>query len=137
MRRKVLESELRSRMRDAKFFPEGVVTFIEPGTGADSGVSDTLVIIDGVLVPVELKRGRSVLSGLRPSQRAWHRTQAHLGVKTYGATLTQDLLVLAYRIRLTGGIMSDLTETLIGTSSLDLFDYRSLSKIILLHQSKG
>lgn len=137
MKRKVMESELRRRMRDAAFFPEGLATFIEPGQGADSGVSDTLVAIEGILVPIELKRGRSVLSGLRPSQRAWHRTQASNGVRTYGATLTQDCLVLVYRIALTGGIMSELTELLIGTSSLQLFDYSDLRKIIMAHQSNG
>jgi hypothetical protein len=61
----------------------GWLVRIEPRMGGDVGVSDVMVPIDGILVPVELKLlvdGR--VSEIRPSQKVWHRQAAEVGLAT-------------------------------------------------------
>lgn len=61
-------------------------------------------------VPLELKRGNSVVAGLRPTQRLWHRNSLNLGIQTYGMTLRQDESVSLVALRLSGGFNGDLLE---------------------------
>lgn len=86
-RRPVLESKLRKLIRDPMRFDDGSVSFIEYGHGGDAGIPDTLVHWEDRLVPLELKRGPSVLKALRPAQRLWHRTTLTNGAQTFGASI--------------------------------------------------
>lgn len=109
-RMKVHESELRRHIRSWPQHEQGLISFIEPGLGADTGFPDTTFLIGAYQVPIELKRGRSVVKELRPSQRAWHRATLHAGGITYGITLLNDGSVLMVRLALSGGLMSELQE---------------------------
>ena len=82
----VLESDLRSILRDEERFPLGTVSFCEWARGGDPGLPDTWVAVAPLWAPVELKRGRGVIKGLRPSQRRWHKTSLLLNVPTFGLT---------------------------------------------------
>ena len=111
MAQHVLESELRRTMRGWPEYDQGLISFIEPARGSDVGISDCLFTTSLGLVPVELKRGPSVVRELRPAQRAWHRCQLHAGINTYGLTILRNRTVVLFRLALSGGIMSDLKES--------------------------
>lgn len=111
--RPIIENDLRKLIRTWPEYNAGLITFIEPARGSDVGVSDCLFTHRHALVPVELKLGPSVVKALRPSQRAWHRTQLHAGLPTYGFSLRKQGDALLFRLALSGGLMSDITETLL------------------------
>ena len=114
MAQQVLESELRRTIRGWPEYEKGLISFIEPSRGSDVGIADCLLTTSIGLVPIELKRGPSVVRELRPAQRAWHRCQLHAGVNTYGLTILRNRAVALFQLALSGGIMSDITETLVG-----------------------
>lgn len=122
-----LEKDLRKVMRDPERFPLGSVSFVEPARGSDVGLPDTFVVINRHHVALELKRGKSVVRELRPSQRLWHKSAILMGVKTYGATLTAEGDVLLVAIQLPGGTLSsELTEVTVSSVSLDQFTHKWL-----------
>ena len=56
---------------------------IEPRLGGDVGVSDLMVVVDNVLIPVELKVLKDgKVSEIRPSQKVWHRQAGEAGLVT-------------------------------------------------------
>lgn len=114
-------------MRDSSRFPIGCVSFVEPGLGADTGLPDTFVLINGLFVPLELKRGQSVVKELRPSQRLWHRTSIMRGARTYGAAIGSDNLVRLYEmIGSSGSLSGPLSEKLLSSVFVGLFTHQSL-----------
>lgn len=126
---RVKESLIRQVIRTWPEYEDGRVCFIEPGLGSDTGLSDTMFNsdLDGRLIPVELKRGKSVVSELRPSQRIWHRQQLHWGNRTYGLVLRLDSSVRMMALSLSGGLMSEIQEREIyGWSSVWDVSYRSV-----------
>ncbi len=124
------ESALRLKIRTWDEYVDGFVSFVEPSIGSDVGISDCLFTIKSKLVPVELKRGRSVLRELRPSQRMWHRTQLHNGIKTYGLLLLRDDSVELYRLSLSGGFASDFIETLLLETDLESMSFKRIASCI-------
>lgn len=120
---KVLESTLRNALKDEERFPIGTVTLVEPGLGSDFGLPDSFIVGQTHWEPCELKRGNSVVKGLRPTQRRWHRQSLHLGVQTYGMTLRNDGVVNVVAIRLAGGLMGGLSEELLREVDLTKLDY--------------
>lgn len=106
------ESLLRQLIRQWPEYEDGRVMFIEPGMGSDVGLPDTMMNsdLDSKLIPVELKRGRSVVSELRPSQRIWHRQQLYHGNRTYGLLLTHGSSSILYALSLSGGLLSEIQE---------------------------
>lgn len=129
-RTKVFESQLRGLIKNWPEYDAGLVSFVEPGLGADTGVADCLFLIDAQLTPVELKRGLSVVKELRPSQRAWHRALLHAGARTYGLTLTGMVSVILFKLSLSGGLMSDLEEAEIDSYSLSNFTFKGVTDSI-------
>ena len=126
-----LERDLRKILRDQKKFPPGSVSFIEPARGSDFGLPDTMVLIGGLFIPIELKRGPSVVKELRPSQKVWHKLSISMGGRTYGATLDGSSVKL-YEIRLPGGSLSNkLEEQLLWVAVEDEFCHDSLSRFFL------
>lgn len=121
------ESLLRNALRDPSRFPEGRISFIEPAKGADVGLPDCLVATEDCWVPLELKRGKSIIKELRPTQRLWHRSSISFGIKTYGLTLCSDYSVLLFELKLhPGGFSAELSELFIQSFELDSIDYVSL-----------
>lgn len=124
-KRPVLESKLRKMMRDPERFQDGAVSFVEWARGGDAGMPDTFIHKGDRLVPLELKRGESVVKELRPAQRLWHRTALTMGTPTYGATIVEDdawsggFRILIYSIELRWG--RTLVEVLLETISYDAF----------------
>jgi hypothetical protein len=55
-------------------------------------------------VPLELKRGQYVHKGLRPSQVRWHKDSHSLGIRTFGATITPDLVKVVELITTPDGL---------------------------------
>lgn len=117
-RMKVHENQLRSTVRGWGAYEAGLISFIEPGLGADTGLPDCLLLVGRHWEPVELKRGPSVVKELRPSQRRWHRASLANGAQTYGLTLRNDGMVVMVALGLTGGLMSELFETALLTKPL-------------------
>lgn len=129
MASKPKESLLRQTIKEWPQYEDGRVTFIEPGMGSDIGLPDTLFNsnVDGKLVPIELKRGKSVIAELRPSQRIWHRQQLFHGNQTYGLLLTPYSASILYALSLSGGLMSELQELQIGSwSSVSMLTFDSV-----------
>jgi hypothetical protein len=108
--KKLLESHLRRQLREDKRFADGTVTLLEPGKGSDTGLPDSFFAVNGHWEPIELKRGHSVISELRPSQKRWHRNSLYHGIQTYGLLLRRDESVLMVALALSGGLMSELLE---------------------------
>ena len=75
-----------SELQFKRWFVEawgGWLVRIEPRQGGDVGVSDLMVVVDGRLIPVELKvMVEGKVSGIRPSQKVWHRQAAAAGLVT-------------------------------------------------------
>ena len=111
MAQQVLESELRKTIRGWPEYDQGLISFVEPARGSDVGLADCLFTTSIGLVPMELKRGPSVVRELRPAQRAWHRCQLHAGVNTYGLTILRNRAVVLFQLALSGGLMSEITES--------------------------
>ena len=133
-----LEKDLRKVMRDLERFPLGSVSFVEPARGSDVGLPDTFVVIKRHHTALELKRGKSVVRELRPSQRLWHKTAILMGVRTYGATLTAEGEVLLVTLLLPGGkLSSELTEMIMSSVSLDQFTYKWLCEALGLTRFRG
>lgn len=136
-RMRVHESELRKAIRRWQEYEAGLVSFIEPAVGADTGLPDTLFLVRGQLVGVELKRGESVVRELRPSQRAWHRGTLHNGGQTYGLTLRNDGQVLMVALQLSGGETSELTERKIMRCSQQEFSFEAVASTIMAYSFAG
>ena len=75
-----------SELQFKRWFVEawgGWLVRIEPRQGGDVGVSDLMVVVDGRLVPVELKLwAGDRVSEIRASQKVWHRQAAGEGLVT-------------------------------------------------------
>ena len=134
----VLESDLRRLTRDERRFPPGTVSFFEPGVGSDFGLPDCFFagLFPGMFrhwVPCELKRGPSVLKELRPSQRLWHRNSLHLGIPTYGASISLDEdRISIFKLSLIGKkISGDLIETKIGDLGQGEYNLHNVLEIIV------
>ena len=88
-----LEGDLRTILRDAQTDENIDLTrlqFIEHGKGGDPGFPDCLVSVTHHgprMIGVELKRGKSVVGELRPTQRLWHKSMLMAGHVTFGLTL--------------------------------------------------
>lgn len=136
-RMRVQESQLRKMIRSWPEHEQGMVSFVEPAVGADTGLPDTLFLLKGHLVGIELKRGESVVKELRPSQRRWHRSTLHNGGQTYGLTLRNDDNVLLVAIHLSGGVMSDLLERKIMRCSQAEFSFETVSRAINAYSFTG
>lgn len=89
-----LESDLRKLLRDRTKFNEEDFVFIEHGRGGDAGLPDVMLIEGKKFVPIELKKGPSVLKKLRPTQRGFHKQMAMLMVPTFGLTLHKDQVIM-------------------------------------------
>lgn len=100
--KKVLEANLRSILRDTARFPSGAVSFVEFAPGGDSGIPDCWIVDRGVNPPVhkpvELKLGISVIAGLRPSQRRWHKDSLNIGARTFGLAIDLEGTVRGYEL---------------------------------------
>lgn len=128
-KRPVLESKLRKMMREPQRFKGGAVSFVEWAQGGDAGIPDTLIHMGNHLVPLELKRGESVVKELRPAQRLWHRTALTMGTPTYGATIVKDAAWSGgFRIKIysIGLRERTLIEVLLETISYDAFCFDTL-----------
>lgn len=106
---RVLEGDLRKIMRDPMRFPSGTLFFGEFGHGGDPGLPDAWLAGNSRWLPLELKKGNSVVKALRPSQRKWHRESLERGIATYGATIrgvgSQNVLIV--RIVLVGSTLME------------------------------
>ena len=99
---------------------------MEPGRGADSGLPDTFVLAFGRFIPIELKRGRSVVKELRPSQRMWHKSSILLRAATFGATIHDGVVDVFQLILLEHSLAGKLDELLLATIRADSFSYSYL-----------
>lgn len=119
----VLEADLRSILRDADRFPSGTVSFAEFGFGGDPGLPDCLISSRGelerILRPVELKLGNSVVSGLRPSQRRWHKDSLRVGLRTFGLTISKSRIVRGFELELEGLAIIERLKFEVGQGDLD------------------
>jgi hypothetical protein len=95
-----------------------------------------MVLIGGLFIPIELKRGKSVVAHLRPSQKSWHKLSLSLGGRTYGATLVADPegdQVILFELKLPGGSLSGkLEEVELWRFSLLQFNYASLVRFYVM-----
>lgn len=108
MKAKVLERDLRALLRDERRFPFGTVTFTEFAKGGDAGAPDSWIAALSHAQPVELKRGKSALKGLRPSQKQWHLSCAVYGVRTYGLAIDTTGAIRLFRMCPRGVLGEDL-----------------------------
>jgi hypothetical protein len=76
----------------------------EPARGSGTGYPDVQMLVDGVLIPVEMKRG-DIKNGfvrphrIRPSQIAWHHAFGAAGGKSHFLICTGPLRTMsAYSI---------------------------------------
>ena len=133
---KVKENQLRGAIRSWPEHEDGKISFIEPGLGSDTGIADCLFIVGAHWVPVELKRGPSVVKELRPSQRAWHRASLHHGAQTFGLSLRNDGSVIMVALGLAGGLMSELIETqMMSWQNMGQLDYSQVIQLINAYYS--
>ena len=108
MTKTVLEADLRHILRDVRRFPSGTVSFCEFARGGDAGLPDCWLAGRNQWLPLELKRGGSVLKGLRPTQHAWHRDSLELGIKTWGLTIASNTKkVLLFEFVLVNGQLNE------------------------------
>ena len=130
-----LEKDLRRVLQDPDRFPLGSVSFVEPGLGATHGLPDTFVLVAGRFTPLELKRGRSVVKELRPTQKLWHKSIIMRGAKSFGAAIAKDGSVRFFELFMRGvSISCDLEEEQIvhlpADAILDGFDHDRLCRIL-------
>lgn len=119
MKATVLERDLRALLRDESRFPFGTVTFTEFAMGGDAGAPDSWIAALSHAQPVELKRGKSALKGLRPSQKQWHLSCAVYGVRTYGLAIDTTGTIRLFRMCPRGV----LDEELLVLTDVDGFNY--------------
>lgn len=122
----MIESHLRSILRDDLRFPSNRITFTEFAKGGSSGVVDCWFAHGGRWNPLELKLGSSVVKNLRPTQRRWHRDSLELGIPTYGASI-DDNVVRVFELYLKAGTIK---EKLRGVYSVDSFCIADLDSSI-------
>jgi hypothetical protein len=125
-----LEGDLRKLLRDLKRFPSGAISFCEFGKGGDPGLPDSFLAGARHWIPLELKRGKSVVRNLRPSQRKWHRDSLERDIPTYGATIIGEAphRILIMRLLLING---ELSEELIAECSSQDINYDWLRRYIV------
>lgn len=133
----VKESALRRHIRTWDEYLAGLVSFIEPAVGSDTGLPDTLFLLRGRLVPIELKRGESVVRELRPSQRSCHRSTLHAGGQTYGLTVREDKQVLMYALHLEGGLASELGERKLMRCDISELTFTVVFDIVMAYSFRG
>ncbi len=81
----ILESEVRDDFRQRW---SGWIESYHPGGGSGIGVPDIQILVDGRLIPIELKRaikkdGKVFSDAIRPAQISWHIRFTNAGGKSY------------------------------------------------------